>query len=270
MWSALLIFVCVTLINLLPARGVDDQAELEKLYASDGNFDSTQQGDGDRGTTTATVFDDQSLEENTAVAQAMPDRDEIRCDACTVIAQRLIANLYLAEHLKGRPLKEYHVDTTLDFVCKEGLGDYASKGTRGRERLAGPGAANDQQGVVIGGGVWDRRMLLACRNVVDAIGDEQIYEKVKTNLPKPKSIRIDVAGSAESVEQLVQAWCLMKEDKKSSKKGKKQKKEIFPSDREFLSEGRWKGQANASLHRERMGTNCRESSRNAAHAGALR
>eukprot|EP00746_Dinoflagellata_sp_MGD_P025164 gnl/MRDRNA2_/MRDRNA2_15913_c0_seq1.p1 gnl/MRDRNA2_/MRDRNA2_15913_c0~~gnl/MRDRNA2_/MRDRNA2_15913_c0_seq1.p1 ORF type:complete len:242 (-),score=61.31 gnl/MRDRNA2_/MRDRNA2_15913_c0_seq1:202-927(-) len=184
---------------------------------------------------------------------AMPDDPQLRCDACSIIAQNLAGALLHTEALRERPLSEFQYESAIEQVCKEGLDEYTTRRVmglngEGKTRLNGPGSeASRLKGAIIQGGYWAARMQSACRSVVGEIEEEQIYAKFKkfVDAPKRKLTKQNEAG----VQAFVKDICLHKEDeaqgnKKKKKKQKQQSRQTIHSSCSeelfFFGEEEWK------------------------------
>lgn len=126
------------------------------------------------------------MSEEEKYSKAMPDSEELRCDACCAMAQNVAAALMKAEFARQRPLQETELDAALVHVCRS-LTDYGAKEVDGKIRFSGPGLVQAKKGgIMSGGGIWQSRIQGACRTFVgDDPGDEEIYEQFKRVVPGP-------------------------------------------------------------------------------------
>lgn len=161
------------------------------------------------------------MSEEEQLSKAMPDSEELRCDACCAIAQNVAASLLLAEAARQRPLREHQVDAVLAHVCGS-LKDYGSKEVDRKMRFSGPGLAQAKgPGIMSGGGIWQSRLQGACRAFVgDEPGDEEIYKQFQRHIPAPKA----GGNTAKGAEAFVREVCFRRDEGGGGKKRRKAKR----------------------------------------------
>lgn len=162
-------------------------------------------------------------------SKAMPDSEELRCDACGILAQHWAGAFLHSEALKKRPLSELQYGAALEHVCKgeKSLEEYGVKQVDSKVRLSGHGAFGDAAaGVISGGGVWESRLRSACTSMIGDIGEEELYEKFTKIVPALGKKQVTAEASKEGVEKFARAICVKKEEKGKKKKKRKSSQQI--------------------------------------------
>mmetsp|Transcript_29423 Transcript_29423/g.80444 ORF Transcript_29423/g.80444 Transcript_29423/m.80444 type:complete len:243 (-) Transcript_29423:144-872(-) len=176
----------------------------------------------------------------------MPDSAELRCDACNIIAQGVAGAFLHAESLRGRPLKEFQVDAILAQVCESGLDKYEVTKVGGSLRFDVPGAFKAESGGHIMKSTsahWTLRLKQACLGIIGDIGEEVLYSKFRSHLPKPSETgKVRVAVTSQVAEAFVRDVCLRpqgRRDGKGRKKAASQSMHGSCDGNPFFSEAGW-------------------------------
>eukprot|EP00929_Paragymnodinium_shiwhaense_P087519 TRINITY_DN47678_c0_g1_i1.p1 TRINITY_DN47678_c0_g1~~TRINITY_DN47678_c0_g1_i1.p1 ORF type:complete len:254 (-),score=44.08 TRINITY_DN47678_c0_g1_i1:285-992(-) len=163
------------------------------------------------------------MSEEEEQSQAMPDSDELRCDACAVSALNFGGSLLYSESLRSRPLKEFQLDAALEQVCNGGLDDYGTTMVEEKRRYKGPGTVS-RPGVVQGGGAWHARLVSACKRMLADVTEEEIYSSYKKHVPAPTKGAVEADSSLEGIQAFVKSLCLQKGGGNNKKKKKSKRR----------------------------------------------
>jgi len=185
---------------------------------------------------------------------AIPDRADLRCDACSLIMQNLAGALAHAESSRERPLTESQIYATLEYICKPGLDDYGVytniPGPDGSETTrfqvpgqwpTGPHLPMRMSGFST---KYKKRLVTGCKQILEKIGEEEFYELYKKHVPAPAKGRkrgdVDANGTFVPTQAFLRAVCVKsdgdEEEEPADKKSKKKKKKKTKSSQDVRNE----------------------------------
>lgn len=119
------------------------------------------------------------LSEEESFSKAIPDQH--RCTVCKAVVLQLTTHL----HAKGkRQLREHELEEVYEDACRAKLAHWQKYGAReigGTTMLTGPGLLNPapEPGQVVAtstGGVWADRLQMACLQLVEDVGETELYK----------------------------------------------------------------------------------------------
>jgi len=185
---------------------------------------------------------------------AIPDRADLRCDACSLIMQNLAGALAHAESSRERPLTESQIYATLEYICKPGLDDYGVytniPGPDGSETTrfqvpgqwpTGPHLPMRMSGFST---KYKKRLVTGCKQILEKIGEEEFYELYQKHVPAPAKGRkrgdVDANGTFVPTQAFLRAVCVKsggdEEEEPADKKSKKKKKKKTKSSQDVRNE----------------------------------
>lgn len=207
-----------------------------------------------RGSQMTTKIGDGKEETEDLKSVAIPDRGELRCDACSLIMQSLAGALAHAESLRDRPLTESQIYATLEYICKPGLSDYGvytnipgpdgSDTTRFQVPGQWPTGPNFQMKMSSYGTKYKNRLVTGCRQILEKIGEEEFYELYQKHVPAPAKGRkkndVDVNATFAPTEAFLRAVCVKsggdEEQVPEETKSKKKKRKATKSSQDVRNE----------------------------------
>jgi len=143
------------------------------------------------GTMTPTVNEKgQAVQQMKIEAPAMTEEDQwgynmpdmYKCDSCRAVVYHLNAALE-SKQPKSRRLQEWEYQDVFDNTCRSGFAGYGIKLINGENVLSGPGLKQQEElspgmgAIQMGGEKWEKRLREICRQVVEKIGEDVLYER---------------------------------------------------------------------------------------------
>eukprot|EP00747_Dinoflagellata_sp_TGD_P107793 gnl/TRDRNA2_/TRDRNA2_170215_c1_seq1.p1 gnl/TRDRNA2_/TRDRNA2_170215_c1~~gnl/TRDRNA2_/TRDRNA2_170215_c1_seq1.p1 ORF type:complete len:240 (+),score=35.45 gnl/TRDRNA2_/TRDRNA2_170215_c1_seq1:69-788(+) len=139
--------------------------------------------------------------------------EELRCDACAIVAQHIAGALMHSEHASGRPLHELGLAASLRKTCLALIQEYNTKMIGEDLRYSGPGTFGaTMQGNMSRG--WKASFLLkeACDSTMGALEQAELYALFSSHVLESKGeSKTEIWDLASGVETFAQALCLRSE-----------------------------------------------------------
>eukprot|EP00117_Sycon_ciliatum_P010188 scpid95123/ scgid12189/ Plasma cell-induced resident endoplasmic reticulum protein; Proapoptotic caspase adapter protein len=118
----------------------------------------------------------------------------MKCDACQAVVYQMVEQLKLRESKqlskeKGKPLRESQYLEVFEDLCNGEWSGYGVKDVDGVHMLSGPGlSAEGHMSMMYGGGMWPRRLNKKCGQIVEDMGEDELYQAYYSMKDKPSGI----------------------------------------------------------------------------------